>query len=126
MAKLSGDNGDADAPSASGDDNQATGKKKSTAVTKKGSSDSTSKEQSKKTTEEGSALTGTGHGAVISSAFTHMRTVCAFSMQHKVADHYTNLTNDISILRRKNALVAGIAFGIGQGLLFAIYALLFW
>jgi len=55
-----------------------------------------------------------------------MRTVCAFSMQHKVADHYTKLTSDISELRKKNALIAGIAFGIGQGTLYCIYALLFW
>lgn len=124
MAKLSADHGDDDAPSASGNDNKAGGKKKSKASSAPPSQQQQQQDKSK--TEEGSALTGTGHGAVISSAFTHMRTVCAFSMQHKVADHYTKLTNSISILRRKNALIAGIGFGFGQGVLFCIYALLFW
>lgn len=123
MAKLSADHGDADAPSASGDDNKAGGKKKSKASS---SASPSQQPQDKGKTEEGSALTGTGHGAVISSAFTHMRTVCAFSMQHKVADHYTKLTTSISILRRTNSLIAGIGFGFGQGVLFCIYALLFW
>jgi ABC-type multidrug transport system fused ATPase/permease subunit len=122
MGKLSADHGDVDAPSASGDDNKAGGKKKS----KASSASPSQQQQDKSKTDEGSALTGTGHGAVISSAFTHMRTVCAFSMQHKVADHYTKLTNGISALRMKNALIAGLGFGFGQGLLYCIYALLFW
>lgn len=124
MGKLSADHGDVDAPSASGDDNKAGGKKKSKASS--ASPSQQQQQQDKSKTDEGGALTGTGHGAVISSAFTHMRTVCAFSMQHKVADHYTKLTNGISILRMKNALIAGLGFGFGQGLLYCIYALLFW
>ena len=124
MANMSADHGEANVPSASGDDNKAGGKKKQP----KASSTSPSQQQQQdgSKTDEGGALTGTGHGAVISSAFTHMRTVCAFSMQHKVADHYTKLTNSISVLRMKNALIAGFGFGFGQGVLYCIYALLFW
>jgi len=56
--------------------------KATTAVASKGESSS----QTKATggaSGGGSTVTG-GHGAIVSSAFTHMRTVSAFSMQHKV------------------------------------------
>jgi len=74
----------------------------------------------------GGGIVSGGHGSVISSAFVHMRTVSAFSMQHKVSEHYTKLTNEITAIRIGRALKGGIGFGLGQGSLFLIYSLLFW
>ena len=67
-----------------------------------------------------------GHGSVISTAFTHMRTVSAFSMQHKVAEHYASLTKELSDNRSKRSMVGGLGFGGSQCALFLTYALLFW
>ena len=66
------------------------------------------------------------HSAVLSSAFTNMRTVCAFSMQHKVADHYVSITEHKAKLRMAKSPMSGLAFGFGQATQFFIYALLFW
>ncbi len=66
------------------------------------------------------------HGAVISTAFTHMRTVSAFSMQKIVATHYATLTQYICAQRIKRSLVAGLGFGGANLALFCTYALLFW
>lgn len=66
------------------------------------------------------------HSAVLSSAFTNMRTVCAFSMQHKVADHYVSITERKANLRMGKSPMSGLAFGFGQATQFFIYALLFW
>eukprot|EP01035_Chromulina_nebulosa_P018834 gene18834-24615_t len=66
------------------------------------------------------------HGSIISTAFTHMRTVSAFSMQYHVADEYTRLTGTIMKDRIKRSHVAGIGFGGAQTSLFLTYALLFW
>ena len=66
------------------------------------------------------------HSAVLSSAFTNMRTVCAFSMQHKVAEHYVSITDQKAKLRMGKSYVSGMAFGFGQATQFFIYALLFW
>jgi len=67
-----------------------------------------------------------GHGAIISTAFTHMRTVSAFSMQHKVSEHYAQITNSLAMQRAQRAIVGGFGFGGAQGALFLTYALLFW
>eukprot|EP01034_Spumella_vulgaris_P039260 gene39260-48499_t len=67
-----------------------------------------------------------GHGGVISTAFTHMRTVSAFSMQHKVSEDYMRITNEISTLRVGKAVVGGFGFGGAQGAQYVTYALLFW
>jgi ATP-binding cassette subfamily B (MDR/TAP) protein 1 len=75
--------------------------------------------------ESGGVVTG-GHGAIISTAFTHMRTVSAFSMQHKVSEHYAKITDDLATARAGRAKVAGMGFGGSQGALFVTYALLFW
>lgn len=69
---------------------------------------------------------GGGHDAMISTAFTHMRTVCAFSMQFKVAEDYALATRKISTVRESRSHVAGLGFGGANGSLFATYALLFW
>lgn len=66
------------------------------------------------------------HSAVLSSAFTNMRTVCAFSMQHKVADHYVAITEQKAKLRMGKSYITGLAFGFGQATQFFIFALLFW
>jgi ATP-binding cassette subfamily B (MDR/TAP) protein 1 len=66
------------------------------------------------------------HGALISSAFTQMRTVSAFSMQTKVSSKYTDMTNIICHERSKKSIVAGFGFGGSQMSLFLTYALLFW
>ena len=67
-----------------------------------------------------------GHGAIISTAFTHMRTVSAFSMQHKVSEHYAQITKSLAMQRAQRAIVGGFGFGGAQGALFLTYALLFW
>ena len=67
-----------------------------------------------------------GHGAIISTAFTHMRTVSAFSMQHKVSEHYAELTKKLAEDRASRAIVGGFGFGGAQASLFLTYALLFW
>lgn len=69
---------------------------------------------------------GGGEGALISSAFVHMRTVSAFSMQHKVSLQYESVTNVNSRDRQTRAVTSGIGFGAAQAVLFASYALLFW
>ena len=67
-----------------------------------------------------------GHGAIISTAFTHMRTVSAFSMQHKVSEHYAEITRELAADRSKRSIVGGFGFGGSQMALFLTYALLFW
>lgn len=73
----------------------------------------------------GGVISG-GHGAIISTAFTHMRTVSAFSMQHKVSEHYAKITGDLAMARAKRSIIGGFGFGGSQAALFLTYALLFW
>ena len=73
----------------------------------------------------GGKITGSP-GAVISTAFTHMRTVSAFSMHHSVANHYEQITNRIAKKRTSRGLVAGLGYGGANMTLFLTYALLFW
>jgi ATP-binding cassette subfamily B (MDR/TAP) protein 1 len=82
-------------------------------------------EPEKKAGTSGGVVSG-GHGAIISTAFTHMRTVSAFSMQHKVSEHYAKLTKAIAEDRAQRAIIGGFGFGGSQAALFLTYALLFW
>lgn len=66
------------------------------------------------------------HTAVISSAFTNMRTVSSLSMQFKVSDVYNQQTRKVTTLRKKKAWISGAGFGGSQLSLFSTYALLFW
>lgn len=67
-----------------------------------------------------------GHGALISTAFTHMRTICALSMQYHVENEYSRLTRTLRDRRMSRAHIAGFGFGGSQFSLFNTYALLFW
>jgi len=105
--------------------------KVATTATKAVASKGESKESSQQSKAAGGASGGGttvagGHGAIISSAFTHMRTVSAFSMQHKVMEHYDRITSQISRARSHRSLMAGLGFGGSNCSLFLTYALLFW
>ena len=65
-------------------------------------------------------------GSIISSAFTHMRTVTAFSMQYKVSADFNALTRKQSLERCAKSWVGGLGFGAAQASMFCTYALLFW
>jgi ABC-type multidrug transport system fused ATPase/permease subunit len=66
------------------------------------------------------------HGALISTAFTHMRTICALSMQYHVENEYSRLTRKLRDRRMSRSHVSGFGFGGSQFSLFCTYALLFW
>eukprot|EP01040_Poterioochromonas_malhamensis_P002792 gene2792-2974_t len=84
------------------------------------------KEGGTKTNAAGNTTMSGGHGAVISTAFTHMRTVSAFSMHHSIAKHYEIITTHIAEKRAERSIVAGLGFGGSNTVLFLTYALLFW
>ena len=67
-----------------------------------------------------------GEGGVISSAFIHMRTVSAFSMQHEVSRQYGEMTAGASLRRQGRSFYAGLLFGVSQAAMYFCYALLFW
>jgi ATP-binding cassette subfamily B (MDR/TAP) protein 1 len=67
-----------------------------------------------------------GPGTVIATAFTNMRTVSAFSLQHKVSTHYATLTRAAAEARAQRCVVGGVGFGVSQAAPFLTYALLFW
>lgn len=77
------------------------------------------------TATAGRTMTG-GHGAVISTAFVHMRTVSAFSMHHQVSAYYAHLTRTIMEVRVQRSIIAGFGFGGSNTVMFLTYALLFW
>jgi len=87
--------------------------------------DAGSSEKNASSPTSNSTMSG-GSGAVISTAFTHMRTVSAFSMHHKVADHYATLTRHSTDIRVHRSITAGLGFGGSNLSLFLTYALLFW
>ncbi len=62
----------------------------------------------------------------ISSAFTHMRTVNAFSMQEKIYNNYAAATRIVAEKRSERGLLAGAAFGLANSSQYLTYALLFW
>jgi ATP-binding cassette subfamily B (MDR/TAP) protein 1 len=99
---------------------------KATTVAKVGKQ-STSNTKNKKASANsaGSTMAG-GHGAVIATAFVHMRTVSAFSMHHQISSYYAELTRGIMKLRIKRSIVAGLGFGGSNAVMFLTYALLFW
>jgi ATP-binding cassette subfamily B (MDR/TAP) protein 1 len=84
------------------------------------------KQDAKKSPAAGNSTMSGSHGSVITTAFTHMRTVSAFSMHHAVADHYANLTGSIAKRRTERSVIAGLGFGGSNTVLFLTYALLFW
>ena len=67
-----------------------------------------------------------GEASLISSAFTHMRTITAYSMQFKICDTYAQSTRLVSVQRQNRSIIAGIGFGGSNFSLFGTYALLFW
>lgn len=67
-----------------------------------------------------------GAGGLISSAFIHMRTVSAFSMQQEVSEQYAAITALASIRKQGRSFYAGFIFGVSQASMFFCYALLFW
>ena len=99
---------------------------KDTQDTKDVTTVATTSKDAVKTGAAGNGVVSGGHGAIISTAFTHMRTVSAFSMQHKVSEHYARITNDLAMARAQRAIVGGFGFGGSQAALFLTYALLFW
>ena len=64
--------------------------------------------------------------SMISSAFTHMRTISAYSMQFTVCDKYSISTRVVSEERQSRSVMAGVGFGGSNFSMFATYALLFW
>ena len=62
----------------------------------------------------------------ISSAFTHMRTVNAFSMQEKISNKYAAATRMVAEKRSSRAFLAGAAFGLANSSQYLTYSLLFW
>lgn len=71
-------------------------------------------------------VTGGSPTSMLATAFTHMRTVCAFSMQNHLAAEYAELTRAISQRRQDRSLLAGLGFGGSNFVLYCTYALLFW
>jgi ATP-binding cassette subfamily B (MDR/TAP) protein 1 len=65
-------------------------------------------------------------GAIISTAFSSMRTISAFSMQFKILEEYSVMTKGDSYERKMKAFKSGFGFGLAQATLFCTYALLFW
>lgn len=101
----------------------------SSSSAKKGSTDEgdqKEKDKQKKASTASSSTMSGGPGSVISTAFTHMRTVSAFSMHHSVANHYESLTAVVVSDRTSRGLIAGLGFGGANMIMFLNYALLFW
>lgn len=67
-----------------------------------------------------------GAGGLISSAFIHMRTISAFSMQHEVSTQYAAMTSLASVNKQGRSFYAGLIFGVSQASMYFCYALLFW
>jgi ATP-binding cassette subfamily B (MDR/TAP) protein 1 len=65
-------------------------------------------------------------GALISTAFTNIRTIHAFSMQDYVVDKYADITLERSKAREQKGVYGGLGFGGSNFVIFSIYALLFW
>ena len=74
----------------------------------------------------GSGEDSSSAGGTISTAFTNMRTVSAFSVQHKVSSQYIAMTRRESTGKTKGWIIAGIGFGGAQCVMFLTYSLLFY
>lgn len=77
-------------------------------------------------TDPSSAPINSSPGAILSTAFGHMRTVTAFSLHGHVSQQYAHLTRQRTQGRVDRSIWAGIGFGSSNGVQFGIYALLFW
>ncbi len=55
-----------------------------------------------------------------------MRTVSAFSMQHKVSEQYSEAVEGLSKSRQKRSIWFGSALGFSQSVMYFNNALLFW
>ena len=64
--------------------------------------------------------------SMLSAAFTHMRTVDALSLQHRISERYAQLTRMQTSRSQPRLLVAGAAFGVANGAMMCTNALLFW
>eukprot|EP01033_Poteriospumella_lacustris_P017231 gene17232-12322_t len=74
----------------------------------------------------GQGVVSGSSSSVIATAFTHMRTVSAFSMQHHIRDHYCALTKRSMQKRVSRAIMGGFGFGGSNTAMYGTYALLFW
>jgi len=61
-----------------------------------------------------------------SEAFTSIRTIAAFDMEHQVGELYAGKLRQPTAESQKRANWAGLGFGFSQLVLFGIYALAFW
>jgi ATP-binding cassette, subfamily B (MDR/TAP), member 1 len=55
-----------------------------------------------------------------------LRTVHSYNLQQRVAGIYRDLLAEPVRKGTRNALLSGAAFGVGQGIMFFVYALSFW
>ncbi len=69
---------------------------------------------------------GGSQGAIISAAFTHMRTVTAFSMQHQVSEQYALAVEEVSRDRQYRSRYIGASAGFCNAVMLGSYALIFW
>lgn len=65
-------------------------------------------------------------GMIASEALMNIRTVLALSVQAKVMEAYALSLRAPNRGARKSAVVAGVGFGVGEAVLFLIWALSFW
>jgi hypothetical protein len=83
-------------------------------------------ENNKKISSTNTVTMSGSHGSIISTAFTHMRTVSAFSMHHTIANQYELLTSEIAKRRISRSKMAGFGHGSANSMLFLSYGMLFW
>jgi ABC-type multidrug transport system fused ATPase/permease subunit len=75
---------------------------------------------------QGLGKTTSPHAALISTAFTNIRTVNSLSLQFKIQNLYAKQTRILAHEREKRSIIAGIGFGGSNFCMFSTYALLFW
>lgn len=63
---------------------------------------------------------------IIATAFTHIRTVSALSLQEEIAGQYATATRQRSSQRIERSIYGGLGFGSSNAIQFWIYGLLFW
>ncbi len=63
---------------------------------------------------------------VASEAFSSIRVVAAFTLEQHILKLYRGLLAAPSKACRRSAWTSGLGFGIGQGSIFFVYALVFW
>jgi ATP-binding cassette subfamily B (MDR/TAP) protein 1 len=69
---------------------------------------------------------GDSHGEIISSGFLHMRTVTAFSMQHRICNLYEEKTEEASRHKKRMSVPGGLALGFLNLTTYLMYSFLFW